>query len=58
MSAINSAEEEIRAQMQEWFRTLAPGGNFISDLVPIDDPYYRILREEQDKFEAEYYHLT
>lgn len=57
LSAIEMPEDEIRAQMQGWFRTLAPGGNFISDLVPIDDPYYVILREEQDKFEKEFYHL-
>ena len=57
MSALDMTEGEIRAQMQGWFRTLAPGGNFISDLVPIDDPYYAILRQEQDKFEKEFYHL-
>ncbi len=57
MSALQITEEEARAQMQQWYHTLAPGGNFISDLVPIDDPYYTILREEQDKFEKEYYHI-
>lgn len=58
MSALQITEEEARNQIREWFKTLTPGGNFISDLVPIDDPYYVILREEQDKFEKEFYNLS
>ena len=58
MATLQVTEEEARKQMREWFSTLAPGGNFISDLVPIDDPYYKILREEQDEFEKGFYKLA
>lgn len=57
MSTVGMTEDEVRAQLQEWYHILAPGGNFIADLVPIQDRYYEIQREEQDKFEKEFYHL-
>jgi uroporphyrinogen decarboxylase len=57
MSSVQQTEEEIRAEQRSWYATLAPGGNFLPELVPIDDPYYAILRETQYSFEQEFYHL-
>lgn len=37
-------------------RSWLPAGNFIPDLVPIDDRYYEIQGEVQQEFEAEFFH--
>ncbi|NTV89848.1 MAG: hypothetical protein HGA22_05735 [Clostridiales bacterium] len=58
LSAINQTEEEIRSEMQGWFRVLAAGGRFLPDLVPLDDPYYKILGEELEKFEKGFFKQT
>ena len=57
MEAMGMTEDEVRAQIQEWYHILAPGGNFVADLVPIQDRFYEIQAEEQAKFEKEFYHL-
>ena len=54
---LNQTEEEIRADIRGYYETLAPGGNFIPDLVPIDDRYYVILGEVQAEYEKELFSL-
>lgn len=56
MSALNQTEDEVRADIRSYYETLAPGGNFLPDLVPIDDRYYEIQAEVQDEFEREFFH--
>jgi uroporphyrinogen decarboxylase len=55
--ALGQTEEEVRRDIRGYYETLAPGGNFIPDLVPIDDPYYKIQAEVQEEFEREFFHL-
>ena len=56
-AALNQTEEEIRADIRGYYETLAPGGNFIPDLVPIDDRYYEIQDEVQAEYEKELFGL-
>ena len=56
--ALGQTEEEVRRDIRGYYETLAPGGNFLPDLVPIDDPYYRIQAEVQEEFEKEFFHLS
>ena len=39
---LEQTEDEVRADIWSYYATLAPGGNFIPDLVPIDDRYYEL----------------
>ena len=52
---LEQTEDEVRADIWSYYATLAPGGNFIPDLVPIDDRYYELQGEVQAKFEAEFF---
>ena len=52
---LGQTEEEVRADIRSYYEILAPGGNFIPDLVPIDDRYYQIQGEVQAEFEAEFF---
>lgn len=52
---LGQTEDEVRADIRSYYEALAPGGNFIPDLVPIDDLYYKIQREVQDEFEKEFF---
>ena len=54
---LGQSEEEVRADIRSYYETLAPGGNFIPDLVPIDDRYYEIQAEVQSEFEKEFFGL-
>lgn len=58
MSALDQTEDQVRQDIRGYYETLAPGGNFMPDLVPIDDRYYEIQREVQDEFEKEFFHLS
>ena len=51
--ALGQTEEEIRADIRSYYETLAPGGNFIPDVVPIEDEYYRIQGEVHLELEQE-----
>lgn len=53
---LGQTEDQVRADIRGYYEILAPGGNFIPDLVPINDHYYEIQREVQDQFEAEFFH--
>ena len=53
---LGQTEDQVRADIRSYYEILAPGGNFIPDLVPINDRYYEIQREVQDQFEAEFFH--
>lgn len=55
MSALNQTEDEVRADLRSYYEILAPGGNFIPDLVPVSDRYYEIQAEVQDVFEKEFF---
>ena len=57
MAALNQTEEQVRADLWKWYSILAPGGNFLPDLVPSDDPYYVIQGQVQDEFEKEFFKL-
>lgn len=48
-----SGEDEVRAKLREWYTTLSNGGRFIPDLVPIDDPFYKIQADFTYEFEKE-----
>lgn len=52
---LGQTEDEIRADLRRYYEILAPGGNFIPDLVPIQDRYYEIQGEFQKEFEAEFF---
>ena len=52
---LGQTEEEVRADIRSYYETLAPGGNFIPDLVPIADRYYQIQGEVQAQFESEFF---
>ena len=52
---LGQTEEEVRADIRSYYEILAPGGNFIPDLVPIDDRYYQLQGEVQAEFEAEFF---
>lgn len=54
---LGQSEEEVRADIRSYYEILAPGGNFIPDLVPIDDRYYEIQAEVQAEFEKEFFGL-
>ena len=53
---LGQSEDQVRADIRSYYEILAPGGNFIPDLVPIDDRYYEIQGEVQQEFEAEFFH--
>lgn len=55
MAAVGKSEDEVRADLRGWYETLAPGGNFLPEIVPIQDRYYEIQREVQDAYEKELY---
>lgn len=55
MAGMYDSEEAVRADLREWYSTLAPGGNFFPDLVPIDDPFYEIQARFQAEFEKEFF---
>lgn len=57
MAALGKTEEEVRSDLREWYSILAPGGNFMPDLVPIDDPFYVIQGQFQAEFEKEFFGL-
>lgn len=50
---LGQTEEEVRADIRRYYETLAPGGKFIPDLVPIQDEYYRIQGEVHAELEQE-----
>lgn len=50
---LGQTEDEVRADIRSYYEILAPGGNFIPDLVPIQDRYYEIQAEVQSEFEKE-----
>ena len=50
-ATLGQTEEEIRADIRGYYETLAPGGKFIPDLVPIQDEYYRIQGEVHAELE-------
>lgn len=39
---LGQSEDQVRADIRSYYEILAPGGNFIPDLVPLDDRYYEI----------------
>ena len=53
---LGQSEDQVRADIRSYYEILAPGRNFIPDLVPIDDRYYEIQGEVQQEFEAEFFH--
>lgn len=53
MAALNQSEDQVRKDIRGYYEILAPGGNFLPDLVPIDDRYYELQREVQDEYEKE-----
>jgi hypothetical protein len=55
MSSVDQTEEQVRSELWSYYKILAPGGNFIPDLVPIRDRYYEIQAEVQDAFEKEFF---
>ena len=57
MDSVGKSEEEVRADLRSWYEILAPGGGFLSDIVPIDDRYYEIQAEFQAEFEKEFFGL-
>ena len=57
MAALNQTEDQVRADLRSYYEILAPGGNFIPELVPIQDRYYEIQAEVQDQYEKELFGL-
>jgi uroporphyrinogen decarboxylase len=55
MATVDQTEDEIRTELRGYYETLAPGGDFLPDLVPINDPYYKLQAEVQDAYEKELY---
>lgn len=55
IDVLNQTEDEIRADIRSYYEILAPGGNFLPDLVPIADRYYVIQEEMQNIIEKEMY---
>lgn len=54
MAGMYDSEEAARADLRKWYSALA-GGKFLPELVPIDDPFYRIQAQFQADFEKELY---
>lgn len=54
---LGQTEDEVRADIRSYYEILAPGGNFIPDLVPIQDRYYELQAEVQAEFEKEFFGL-
>lgn len=52
---LGQTEDEVRADIRSYYEILAPGGNFIPDIVPIEDRYYEIQAEVQAEFEKEFF---
>lgn len=57
MAALGQTEDEVRADLRSWYEILAPGGNFIPDIVPIDDRFYELQAEVQAEYEKELFGL-
>lgn len=58
MGGAYDTEEKVRAALQEWYSILAPGGRFIPDLVPIDEPFYKIQKNFTYEFEKTFFPET
>lgn len=52
---LGQTEDEVRADIRSYYEILAPGGNFIPDIVPIEDRYYELQAEVQAEFEKEFF---
>ncbi len=55
MDGMFENEEAVRTALREWYSILAPGGRFIPDVVPIDDPFYHVQRQFTYEFEKEFF---
>jgi len=49
------SEEAVRADLRKWYDILTPGGRFIPDLVPIDEPFYHTQKAFTYEYEKEFF---